>query len=384
MTTEVRGPQKLAITQLTEADALTDAAIDEFIHQHDFPIIEGPHCTFIYRGKADQVWLRHTGFSLVSSHPFKLFPDSDLWYAVIQLPEGSRLEYKFEIWNGEDCHLIEDPLNPMRAEDPFGANSVCHSAGYQTPDWTLHDPEAPPGEIENHLFQSDALGRDVHVKHYIPAGFDQSMKYPLLIVHDGEDYLRFSNLGTVLDNLIHRAAMSPVVVALIDAENRLDEYAADPRHAEFLSEELVPQLELDYPLIGEPAGRGLMGGSFGAVASLSAAYKYPKFYGRLILQSGSFAFSGSGIKRPPVFDPIVKFVNEFRDNPIEVAEKWFISCGVFESLIYENRALVSFLRTKGVNVTFVEARDGHNWENWRDRLLDAFSWLFPPGMSNAV
>ena len=25
----------------------------------------------------------------------------------------------------------------------------------------------------------------------------------------------------------------------------------------------------------------------------------------------------------------------------------------------------------------VEARDGHNWENWRDRLREGLAWLFP-------
>ena len=26
---------------------------------------------------------------------------------------------------------------------------------------------------------------------------------------------------------------------------------------------------------------------------------------------------------------------------------------------------------------YEEARDGHNWENWRDRLRSGLSWLFP-------
>ena len=25
----------------------------------------------------------------------------------------------------------------------------------------------------------------------------------------------------------------------------------------------------------------------------------------------------------------------------------------------------------------VEARDGHSWENWRDRLREGLSWIFP-------
>jgi enterochelin esterase family protein len=30
-----------------------------------------------------------------------------------------------------------------------------------------------------------------------------------------------------------------------------------------------------------------------------------------------------------------------------------------------------------MQVLFEEARDAHNWENWRDRLRGALTWLFP-------
>ncbi len=30
-----------------------------------------------------------------------------------------------------------------------------------------------------------------------------------------------------------------------------------------------------------------------------------------------------------------------------------------------------------MQVRFREANDGHNWENWRDRLREGLSWLFP-------
>jgi enterochelin esterase family protein len=121
-----------------------------------------------------------------------------------------------------------------------------------------------------------------------------------------------------------------------------------------------------------------MGASFGAVASLATAWKYPDMFGRLLLQSGSFAFTDIGRnRRGPAFDPVVTFVNAFRNHPSRVAEKLFVSCGTYESLIYENRSLVPLLQSTGMDVRFVEARDGHNWENWRDRLREGLSWLFP-------
>ena len=73
--------------------------------------------------------------------------------------------------------------------------------------------------------------------------------------------------------------------------------ADDPRQATFLTDELVPRLESELSLIGTPDGRCLMGASFGAVASLAAAHRAPQTYGRLLLQSGSFAGAGVGCRR---------------------------------------------------------------------------------------
>ena len=52
------------------------------------------------------------------------------------------------------------------------------------------------------------------------------------------------------------------------------------------------------------------------MASLHAAWRYPALFGRLLLQSGSFAFADIGHhRRGPVFDPVARFVNEFRATP---------------------------------------------------------------------
>jgi len=39
--------------------------------------------------------------------------------------------------------------------------------------------------------------------------------------------------------------------------------------------------------------------------------------------------------------------------------------------------MVPYLQSLGVTTRFREVRDGHNWENWRDRLREGLGWLFP-------
>ncbi len=367
----------LKIDQLLKAGP-TKSRIDAFIAENKFPIVQGEQATFVFRGQADKLILRHWIYGLESANELQRVPETDLWHLTLDVPPRSRVEYKYEIHRGSKSKWIEDPLNPNRARDPFGANSVLQGEGYELPEWTNPDPEARPGILEPLKFDSPTVGeRHGHI--YLPARFRRSRQYPLLVVHDGSDYLKYTQMKTVLDNLIHRLEIPDIIVAFTDSSDRLREYGNDVTHAHFVTEELLPELQRLLPLIDRPQARGLMGASFGAVAAFSTAWRYPRVWGRLLLQSGSFAFTDIGKRnhRGPLFDRVVEFINNFRDQPTAMSERVFVSCGVYESLIYENRSLIPLLETTGMEVKFVEARDGHNWENWRDRLREGLSWLFP-------
>ena len=367
----------LAIEAFLAADPNREKA-EAFLKDREFPIVEGTQVTFVWYGNADGVALRHWIFGLETSSSLSRAPNTDLFYLTLEIPRMSRVEYKFEIYSHGGSTWVEDPRNPHRARDPFGANSVLQSDGYEEPSWTHHDPISRPGMMDTFGFESRALGKRSG-QIYLPARYRRSRQYPLLVVHDGSDYLNYAGLKTTLDNLIHRLEIPEMIVVCTDSPDRLREYANDERHARFLTEDLYPSLAARLPLLDRPAARCLMGASFGAVASFTTAARYPGFWGRLLLQSGSFAFTdiGRSNRRGPLFDPIVKFMNAWREDPKAVSERVFLSCGVYESLIYENRSLVPMLQETGMETKFVEARDGHNWENWRDRLREGLSWLFP-------
>ena len=42
-----------------------------------------------------------------------------------------------------------------------------------------------------------------------------------------------------------------------------------------------------------------------------------------------------------------------------------------------NRSMVRTFEQAGMSVRYEEARDGHSWENWRDRLRSALSYVYP-------
>lgn len=371
-------PRSSVLATMVADGVPTPEAIDRALADRDIPLMEGGRTTFVFRGEARRVSLHHWIWGLPSSQPFDRIAGTDLWFLEVELPRASRIEYKLEVETDDGIELIHDPLNPRIARDPFGGNSVLQTDGYETPEWTLRDPESRPGTLDELEIESRAFGDRRRVSVYLPARFRRRRTYPLLVVHDGGDYLQYSSLKTVLDNLIHRLEIPSMIVALTHPVERLVEYPDNPEHALFLTDELVPELDARFPLSADPARRGMMGASFGAVAALAAAWRAPGAWGRLLLQSGSFAFTDVGEHtRAPVFDPVVEFVNAFRAEPRRVADRVFVSCGVYESLIYENRSLVPLLQSTGMSVRYVESRDGHNWEAWRDRLREGLSFLFP-------
>ena len=75
--------------------------------------------------------------------------------------------------------------------------------------------------------------------------------------------------------------------------------------------------------------------------------------------SGSFVFTdiaGADHGGGPVFDPVVKFVNRYRARPRRVADRLFVSCGVFEPLITPNRSMVPTFEAAGMTVRFLRDR----------------------------
>jgi enterochelin esterase-like enzyme len=373
--------RRLAINRLKERRPLDAAAVDRFLARHPVPIVEGPRCTFLFRDQAhnaDEVHLVHRVLGLPDRLPLRRLRGTDLWSAVLELPEGSRVEYQLEVRRGEHTERFNDPLNPHRSHSPVGGSSVVFATGYVDPEWAQHDPEARPGELVETTVPSRALRRDARVTLYLPARYRRTTAYPLLVVHDGGDYLQYAAAKTVLDNLIHRLEVAELVAAFLHPRDRLVEYADSTAHARFVTGELLPYLERRHPLAGQPAGRCLMGASFGAVAALSTAYRHRDTYGSLLLQSGSFLFTDIGTHEGgPVFDRAVRFTNRYRARPRAVADRVFISCGVYEPLIVRNRSMVPVLSGTGMRVRYVESRDGHSWENWRDRLRDGLTWVFP-------
>lgn len=369
---------------LSRCEARPERAGDEvraFIREHTFPLFDNDTAIFFFYDERsfDAIHLIHWVFGLESRQAFIPLGSTGAWYLPLELPHTARVEYKLELSRGGHRLWIRDPFNPHRAFDPFGSNSVCPMPGYHEPRWAFEEEGVRPGTKETIGVKTEVYGGEREVQVYLPSEYKPHKKYPLLICHDGRDYLRFAAIKNVLDNLIQRHEVAPLIVAFTSGVDRNREYGANPKQPAFLVDELLPAVRRQFGVADGPENLGLMGASFGGVSSLYTAWSRPGVFGKLLLQSGSFVHTDVGRHdRGPLFDPVVDFVNAYRADPTRIrAARVFMSCGTFESLIWFNRSLRALMMDHGLDIRFVEAQDGHNWFAWRDRLRDGLTWLFP-------
>jgi enterochelin esterase family protein len=210
---------------------------------------------------------------------------------------------------------------------------------------------------------------------YLPDGFKAQSGHPILLVHDGPDFLEYGDLGHSLDSLIEAGAVASMAVVLLDPWNRIDEYGANPAHSRHLVGEVLPHVVRRLRL--KPTGTAALGSSLGAVAALAAAWHHPQALAGLALLSGSLAHKLAADRAPEVFAPVVEFLAAFEADPRLENTAVFQSVGRYERLCDLNRRLVPIIGASAARYLYQETWDGHHWGSWRDRLGDALTFLFP-------
>ena len=340
------------------------------------PLVEPGAVTFLWHGEAHRVDLMRWIHAGVDHSALERIPGTKLWHLRLPAEDGGRFEYKLAVHGEGGEAWINDPLNPERAGDPFGENSVCHTFGYARPEWSL-PRGAPAGRVETLEVPSPTFGETRHERVYLPAGYREDGAHPLVVIHDGLDFMSYADLSVSLDNLIAAGDVPPLVAVLVQAGDRMDEYPRGRRHARYLVEELLPAVTARFAVTGDTAERVLLGASLGAVASLATAFRFPGVFGGLILKSGSFVLDPAKLesRTHPVFQRTARLMRAIRRAPDLPETRAYVSTGELEGLAAENRALADFLRERGVDVRFRSSWDGHHWHNWRDHLRDGLMWV---------
>jgi enterochelin esterase-like enzyme len=316
--------------------------------------------------------------------------DTDVWYKTYLLPNDMRLSYNF-VPNPTPESLayhselqLRDPLNPVYLP---GTENIGHSV-LQLPaaaaqPWIAVKPGVSAGKVEEIQVESKILDSQRRAWVYIPSGYDsaRSTPYPLLACFDGFVYSspEWVPTPTILDNLISAGKIPPMIAVFIDQSARRNlELSNNPQFADFVANELLPQVRKRWRATSDPAQTTLCGSSAGGLASAFAAFRHPDVFGNVLSQSG--AFWPGKTRDNPEQEWLTRQFRESDKLPI----RFVLQAGILEivatplngpSILATNRHLRDVLGAKGYDVFYSEVAGGHEPLTWRGGVAEGLMQL---------
>jgi len=268
------------------------------------------------------------------------------------LDPAARIEYlvafrdRFELDRG----------NPRSVPSPAGLpRSELVMPGYRQP-----APLAQPqrrGTVEEFAFVSRA-GERRRIRVYVPNP-DSRIPTPVLYLHDGDIVLDKLELPALLDTLIDRGEMAPVVAVFIDAVDRHDDYEPGSRFRAVLVNEIVPAIEQRYRSAN--GHRAILGLSRSTVGALDTC------------TNGGVAFDACLLVAPAVAP--AQFV---RVLPTKSTTRFALASGTYDiPLVTDARALRDEMQRRGLPVQYSELPQGHNHTAFRAALPPLLQSMFP-------
>ncbi len=374
----------------------TAPLIEPFAEDDKFSLV-----TFVYRGKEDVknvlVFGGIAGIDVTKCQMAHL-QDTDLWYKTYRVRKDARFTYAFsvndsmvpldELKPGDMKALMQristfkfDPLNPKKF--PGYTPSLLEMPNATPQPYITEQTNTAKGLVEKQRFKSTILNNERNIWVYTPPNYQATTKpYGLLVVFDGFTYLSQVPTQTILDNLIAKNLIPPLVAVTVDNVSQVSrgvELPCNPAFADFLAKELVPMLREKYNLSKDAAQTLVAGSSYGGLASTYAAFRHPEVFGNVLSQSGSYWWRPEG-NADEEHEWLTK---QFAASP-KLPVRFYMDVGLMESdptpgkgpsMVVANRHLREVLRAKGYSVHYAEFNGGHEYINWRGTLAEGLLTL---------
>lgn len=317
------------------------------------PIVDGENAVFLYRGNAEVVQIAGDITSWNSDRIFMQKIGDGLFAFQMKLPLDARVEYKL-IVNGK---WELDPLNLNKMDNGIGGeNSFFAMPGFRS----VAIANGGDSKLEEFDIVSKEFGTR-KIKVYLPGSYSSSSeRFGSIYFQDGSEYAGRAFAPAVVESSIATQKTKPFILVFIDPKDRMKEYWANDKWADFVAREVVPEIDRRYRTIANRDGRALLGASLGGITSLHIGLRHPDKFSRLGGQSSSFWVDN---------ERVVKELQKLDSSKSKF--KFYLDDGTFEGA-NDTRRVNVMLRGKGYPVTYVEGSTGHNWTAWRDRLAAAF------------
>ena len=256
------------------------------------------------------------------------------------------------------------------------------------------DSERQPGVPEGKVTQSKFVSRKVYPGFerdmwvYVPAQYDGKEPAAVMIYQDGGGAVNPKGdlrATVVMDNLIAKKEM-PVTIGIflnpgelsavgekqLRRYNRSFEYdSPTPQYAQFLLEEVLPEVAKSYNLSTDPNARGLCGLSSGGICAFNAAWHRPDAFRRVVSFIGSFTNLRGANEIPDLIrksepKPIRVFMQDGSHDLDIYAGSWWMA----------NQDIASALNFAGYEFEFVKGEGSHNGRHGGAVLPDALRFVW--------
>lgn len=373
------------------------------------PTQEGKYLvTFLWRGAAHSVLLfvnRLTDEKNLADSYMRRLPGTDTWYLTYRMDGDWRASYCFlpapaaaqAPWlQGSQVRLrqaldggLPDPHNPVTCTNRRGfvqsVVSLPLAPAWPLGEWPVFsDAAAGAGRFDGSglgagrgdadagrldvVADLDTLGRQIWV--YTPAPISRTQSYPVLLVLDGEVWLKRHHLHLALAQLMDAGLIAPAYIVFIDSggtEQRWQELGESDFGC-YLTGPLLNWLKTHYAISPKPAERVVIGQSLGALTVLRTLVGYPQLIGSGISQSAS-------LWQDVLFSELNAL--DATQTPLAGTRAW-IEVGSQEWILAPLQPkAVCQLRKAGMQVKDMVYNGGHDYACWRINLASALMQLLP-------
>ena len=253
----------------------------------------------------------------------------------------------------------------------------------------------PAGRLEPFEYDSAVTGTRRKANVYLPPGYADDRKYPVLyLLHGAGDsdhsWSTAGRAGFILDNLIAKKAAKDMIVVMPAGHTPAPStsvVSADANAAfsgDFMGS-VVPYIEQHYRLAGGRDNTAIAGLSMGGGQTLDIATANGAKFGYVgVFSSGLFGvFTAPGRGAPPPAWSKGSSEWEKRNAAALADDKtkkglklfWF-STGKDDFLLQTTRSTVHLFKEYGYAPVYKESEGGHTWINWRDYLSEFAPLLF--------
>lgn len=233
----------------------------------------------------------------------------------------------------------------------------------------------PHGNVIRHIYHSNVTDGERELYVYVPPGYNQDKKYPVLYLMGGSGELPSNwvfdgRVNFIMDNLLAERKAEPMIITIL---NNQVIHRNNPRHAELtfdilekeLREHVIPLIDQNYNTIKEAKGR--------AISGLSMGGRHSMFIGFRSLD----IFANFGILSAGDEDPETTLNHFLNDSDVgRKVDYLFVGQGTKEAEGFFNRrcqALHDALTNHNIeHEYYIGGHGGHDWSTWRHLLYYRF------------